>query len=108
MATLNQMVAEQTKVIGEARASLEAAFKKPPTQAATIAARETTVVELKTRVANLAEAKATFTRQIDHQLAGYQAEITALEKLIEEDKKRFGDQPSPTPPRPIRGKGRGK
>ena len=39
MATLNQMVAEQAKVIGEARASLEAAFKKPPTQAATIAAR---------------------------------------------------------------------
>ena len=108
MATLNQMVAEQTKVIGEARASLEAAFKKPPTQAATIVAREATVAELKTRAANLAEAKATFTRQIDQQLAGYQAEITALEKLIEEDKKRFGDQPTPTPPRPIRGKGRGK
>jgi hypothetical protein len=28
MATLNQIVAEQTKVISEARASLEAAFKK--------------------------------------------------------------------------------
>ena len=27
-------------------------------------------------------------------------------KLIEEDKKRVGDQP--TPPRPVRGKGRGK
>lgn len=39
MATLNQMMAEQAKVIGEARASLEAAFKKPPTQAAAIAAR---------------------------------------------------------------------
>jgi uncharacterized coiled-coil protein SlyX len=38
MATLNQMVAEQTKVISEARASLEAAFKKPPTQTAVIAA----------------------------------------------------------------------
>ncbi|MCC6966855.1 MAG: hypothetical protein IT391_11330 [Nitrospira sp.] len=106
MATLNQMVAEQAKVIGEARASLEAAFKKPPTQTATIAAREATVVELKTRMSNLAEAKASFTRQIDQQLSGYQAEITALEKLIEEDKKRFGNQP--TPPRPIRGKGRGK
>ena len=91
MATLNQMVAEQAKVIGEARASLEAAFKKPPTQAATMAAREATVAELKTRAANLAEAKATFTRQIDQQLTGYQAEITALEKAIEEDKKRFGD-----------------
>jgi len=108
MATLNEIVAEQAKVIGDARASLEAAFKRPPTQAATIAAREATVAELKTRVTNLIEAKATFTRQIDQQLAGYQAEIKALEKLIEEDKKRFGDQPAPTPPRPIRGKGRGK
>ncbi len=106
MTTLNQIVAEQAKVIGEARASLEAAFKKPPTQAATIAAREATVAELKTRMSNLAEAKASFTRQVDQQLAGYQAEISALETLIEEDKKRFGEQP--TPPRPIRGKGRGK
>ncbi len=106
MATLNQILAEQAKVIGEARASLEAAFKKPPTQAATIAAREATVTELKTRVANLTEAKATFNKQVDQQLAGYQAEISALEKLIEEDKKRFGEQP--TPPRPTRGKGRGK
>ena len=106
MATLNQILAEQAKVIGEARASLEAAFKKPPTQAATIAAREATVTELKTRVANLTEAKATFNKQVDQQLAGYQAEISALEKLIEEDKKRFGEQPAP--PRPTRGKGRGK
>ena len=98
MATLNQMVADQAKVIGEARASLEAAFKKPPTQTATIAAREATVAELKTRMSNLAEVKASFTRQIDQQLSGYQAEISALEKLIEEDKKRFGEQP--TPPRP--------
>ncbi len=108
MATLNQIVAEQTKVISEARASLEAAFKKPPTQAAVIVAREATVAELKTRAANLAEAKATFIRQIDQQLAGYQTEIAALEKLIEEDKKRFGDQLTPTPPRPVRGKGKGK
>lgn len=108
MATLNQMVAEQAKVISEARASLEAAFKKPPTQAATIAAREATVAELKARAANLAEAKASFTRQIDQQLAGYQSEIAALEKIIDEDKKRFGDQPAPMPPRPVRGKGRGR
>lgn len=108
MATLNQIVAEQEKVISEARASLEAAFKKPPTQTATIAARDATVAELKTRVANLAEAKSSFNRQIDQQLAGYQAEITAMEKLIEEDMERFGDQPTPTPPRPIRGKKRGK
>ncbi len=106
MATLNQILAEQAKLIGEAKSSLEAALKKPPTQAATIAAREATVAELKTRVANLTEAKATFTKHVDQQLAGYQAEISALEKLIEEDKKRFGDQP--TPPRSVRGKGRSK
>ena len=106
MATLNQILAEQAKLIGEAKSSLEAALKKPPTQAATIAAREATGAELKTRLAKLEEAKASFTRQIDQQLAGYQAEITSLEKLIEEDKKRFGEQPAP--PRPTRGKGRGK
>ena len=70
MATLTQMLAEQAKLIGEAKSSLEAAFQKPPTQAATIAARESTVAELKSRVANLAEAKATITRQIDQQVAG--------------------------------------
>ena len=106
MATLNQILAEQTKIIGEAKSSLEAAFKKPPTQAATIAAREATVADLKARVANLTETRAAVTRHIDQQVAGYQSEIVALEKLIEEDKKRFGDQP--TPPRPGRGKGRGK
>ncbi len=106
MATLNQILAEQAKLIGEAKSSLEAALKKPPTQAATIAAREATVAELKTRVANLTEAKAALNKQVDQQLAGYQTEISALEKLIEEDKKRGGDQP--TPPRPVRGKGRGK
>ena len=106
MATLTQMLAEQAKLIGEAKSSLEAAFQKPPTQAATIAARESTVAELKSRVADLTEAKATITRQIDQQVAGYQSEITALEKLIAEDNKRFGEHP--TPPSPIRGKGRGK
>lgn len=106
MATLNQILAEQAKLIGEAKSSLEAAFKKPPTQAATLAAREATVADLKARVANLTEAKATFTRHLDQQVAGYQSEITALEKLIEEEKKRFGDQLAPS--RPVRGKGRGK
>ncbi|MBI4003187.1 MAG: hypothetical protein HY348_15570 [Nitrospira defluvii] len=105
MATLNQILAEQAKLIGEAKSSLEAAHKKPPTQGAPIAAREATVAELKARVANLTDAKATFVKQVDQQLATYQAEITALEKLIEEDKKRFGDQP--TPPRPVRRKGGG-
>lgn len=106
MATLNQILAEQAKLIGEAKSSLEAAFKKPPTQAATIAARESTVAELKSRVVNLTEAKAAFTKQIDQQVAGYQSEIAALEKLIAEDNKRFGGQP--TPPSPIRGKRRAK
>ena len=103
MATLNQILAEQAKLIGEAKSSLEAAQKKPPTQAAVNIARQATVAELKTRVANLTEAKATFVRQVDQQLATYQAEIAALEKLVEEDKKRFGDQP--TPPGPVRRKG---
>ena len=106
MATLNQILAEQAKLIGEAKSSLEAALKKPPTQAATIAVRESTLAELKSRVANLTEAKAALNKQVDQQLAGYQTEISVLEKLIEEDKKRVGDQP--TPPRPVRGKGRGK
>lgn len=106
MATLNQILAEQAKLIGEAKSSLETALKKPPTQAATIAARESTLAELKSRVANLTEAKAALNKQVDQQLAGYQTEISVLEKLIEEDKKRVGDQP--TPPRPVRGKGRGK
>ena len=108
MANLDEILAEQVKLISGAKDSLQAANKEPPAPVATIAAREATVVELKTRTTNLAEAKATFTWQIDQQLAGYQAEIAALEKLIEEDKKRFGDQPTPTPPRPIRGKGKGK
>ncbi len=105
MATLNQILAEQAKMIGEAKSSLEAAFKKPPTQAAPIAAREATVADLKTRVVNLTEAKATVVKQVDQQLATYQAEIAALEKLIEDDKKRFGEQP--TPPRSSRRKGGG-
>ena len=83
MATLNQILAEQTKIIGEAKSSLEAAFKKPPTQAATIAAREATVADLKARVANLTETRAAVTRHIDQQVAGYQSEIVALEKLIQ-------------------------
>ena len=42
----------------------------------------------------------------DDELLDFWEETQYLEKLIEEDKKRFGEQP--TPPRPTRGKGRGK
>jgi peptidoglycan hydrolase CwlO-like protein len=49
-------------------------------------------------VINLTNAKNETIKQIDEEIATYQTEITALEKQIEEDKKRFGGQP-PTPPR---------
>jgi chaperonin cofactor prefoldin len=97
MATLNRIMAEQVKLISGAKAALEVAQKKPPTVAATIAVRESTILDLKERIANLTEAKATLTAKLDHQIEVYQAQISALEKQIEEDKKRFGDQP--TPPR---------
>ncbi len=106
MATLNQILAEQAKLISGAKAALEAAQKRPPTMAAVMAVRESTIEELKERIANLTEAKATLIAKLDRQIEAYQAQILALEKQIEEDKKRFGDQP--TPPRPTRGKGRGK
>ncbi|MFO0729678.1 MAG: hypothetical protein U0231_12960 [Nitrospiraceae bacterium] len=57
MPTLNQLVAEQVKIISGAKAALEAAQKQPPTTAATIATRESTIVDLKTRMADLAEAE---------------------------------------------------
>ncbi|RPH79349.1 MAG: hypothetical protein EHM80_08105 [Nitrospiraceae bacterium] len=96
MATLNQMLAEQGKLIGEAKKNLEEAQKKPPASSSPIAVREATVAELKDRVANLSAAKVDVVRQIDGQIATYQKEIAVLEKQIEEDKKQRGDQ-SPTP-----------
>ncbi|MDR4480915.1 MAG: hypothetical protein R3B37_14365 [Nitrospira sp.] len=106
MATLNQILAEQAKLIGGAKSALEAAYKQPPTSAAPIAVKEATVAEIKTRAANLTAAKTDIVKQIDQQLAAYHTEIAALEKQIEEDKKRFGDQP--TPDRAVRRKGREK
>jgi len=106
MSTLNQILAEQVKLLSGAQAALEAAQKKPPTMAAVMAVRESTIEELKERIANLTEAKATLIAKLDRQIEAYQAQILALEKQIEEDKKRFGEQP--TPPRPTRGKGRSK
>jgi len=96
MATLNQMLAEQGKLIGEAKKNLEEAQKKPPASSSPIAKTEATVAELKDRIANLSAAKGDVVRQIDGQIATYQKEMAVLEKQIEEDKKQRGDQ-SPTP-----------
>jgi phage I-like protein len=93
MATLQEILTEQVKLIAEASKTLEAAQKKPPAIIAPTAAKEATVAELKSRIANLAKAKAEAVRQFDDQMAAYQSEITALDKQIEEDKKRFGEQP---------------
>ena len=93
-------------VMGVAKAALEAAQKQPPTTAATIATRESTIVDLKTRMADLAEAKATIAARLDRQIAGYQAQVATLEKQIEEDKKRAGEQP--TAPRTVKRKGKEK
>jgi len=95
MATLKEILSEQVKLMAEAKKTLEVAQKKPPTTGPA-AAKEATVAELKSRVANLAKAKADAIKEFDAQLATYETEISALEKQIEEDKKRFGDQP-PTP-----------
>jgi chromosome segregation ATPase len=99
MATLNQIIAEQAKLIGEAKKTLETAQKRPPATTAPIAAKEATLADLRGRVTNLTNAKNETIKQIDEQIATYQAEISSLEKQIEEDNKRFGGQP-PTPPRP--------
>jgi phage I-like protein len=99
MATLNQILAEQMKLIGEAKNTLETAQKKPPPTTTPIAVKEATVAEIKSRVANLSATKADVVRQIDQQIASYQAEISVLEKQIEADKKQLGDQPSSPRPR---------
>jgi hypothetical protein len=106
MATLNQILAEQLKLIGGAKAALEAAYKKPPTEAASIASKEVLVKDLKARITSLTEAKAAIAAQLDHQIAAYRAEIAGWEKQIEEDKKRVGEQPAA--PGPTRRKGSGK
>ena len=98
MATLNQILAEQAKLVGGAKAALEAAQKRPPTQTAPVAAKEAIVADLKARVAALKETKAELAAQIDQQIATYEAEIAGWEKQIEEDKNRSGDQPRPPKP----------
>jgi Tfp pilus assembly protein FimV len=108
MATLNQIIAEQAKLIGEAKKTLETTQKKPPETTAPIVAKEATLAEIKSRTINLTSARNEAIKQFDEQIATYQSEIAALEKQIEEDKKRLGNQP-PTPlhPSPRRG-GRNK
>lgn len=101
MATLNQIISEQAKLVGEAKKTLEIAQKTPPATNAPIAAKEATLAGIKSRVTHLTTAKSETIKQIDHQIATYQAEIAVLEKQIEEDKKRLGNQPPPRtkPPR---------
>ena len=103
MATLNQILVEQAKLIGEAKKTLEETQKKPPAITAPIAAKEATLAELKARVANLTNARNETIKQIDEQIATYQMEIAQLEKQVDADRKQLGKQPSP--PRP-RGRGR--
>ena len=105
MATLKEILTEQVKLMAEAKKTLEAAQKKPPTTGP-VAAKEATVAELKNRVANLTKAKADAVKEFDEQVATYQTEISVLEKQIEEDKKRFGEQPAT--PRPDSPRGRRK
>jgi len=95
MATLNQILAEQAKLIGEAKKNLEEAQKKLPTTSGSIAIKAATVAELNIRVENLTAAKDDIERQIGEQIAAYKMEISALEKQIEEDKKQQGNQPPP-------------
>lgn len=95
MATLNEILEEQTKLISGAKAALEAAQKKPPTNQVTITARESTIAEVKARIENLTEAKSNIVTQLDQQIAAYKAEIVEWEKQIEADKKRLGEQSAP-------------
>ncbi|HET9916268.1 MAG TPA: hypothetical protein VFQ89_04110, partial [Candidatus Binatia bacterium] len=96
MATLNQILSEQAKLIGDAKKNLEAAQKKPPPANAPIAAKEALVADIKERVANLTAARNDTIKQMDEQIAAYKNEIAALEKQIEEEKQRAGN-PAPTP-----------
>lgn len=95
MATVNEILEEQAKLIGEAKKTLEEAQKKPPTTSGSIAIKAATVAELKIRVENLTAAKDDIERQIGEQIVAYKEEVAALEKQIEEDKKQPGDQPPP-------------
>jgi hypothetical protein len=90
MVTLNQILEEQGRLIGEAKKNLEKTQKKPPKTSGSITIKEATVAELKARVTSLTAAKADIVRQLDEQIAGYQKEIVVLEKQIEEDKKQKG------------------
>ena len=97
MATLNQILAEHSILIGEAKKTFEEAQKKPPPTIGSIEMKTETVAELKARVTNLTAAKVDVVREIDERIRAYQKEIAALEQQIEEDKKQPGNQPPPRP-----------
>jgi predicted RNase H-like nuclease (RuvC/YqgF family) len=95
MPTLKEILSEQVKLLSEAKKTLEAGQKRPPSLTAPIEAKQATLTELKSRVASLTQSKADAVKQFDEQLENYKVEISTLEKQIEEDKKRLGDQPPP-------------
>jgi hypothetical protein len=87
MATLNQILANQAKLIGEAKGALEEAQRTPPATDVPIELKKATVAELEARVTNLTAAKAEATRKIDEQIDAYKSEIAALKYQIQDDKK---------------------
>lgn len=93
MPTVKDILSEQVKLLSEAKKTLEAGQRRPPSLTAPIEAKQATVAELKSRMANLTKAKADAVKEFDEQLETYKTEIAALEKQIEEDKKRLGDEP---------------
>ena len=103
MATVNQMIAEQVKLLSDAQKNLEAAQKKPPAPSAAIEAKEALLVDIKESAANLDRLRAETIKRIDDQIGAYRTEITSLEKQIEEDKKTLRDEPTPPRPRGPRG-----
>ena len=89
MATLDQFLSEQAKLLAEAKTALDGARKKPPSLATALDAEEATLTELKSRAAELLKAKTETVRQFDEQLAQVQSEIASLEKQIGEDGRRM-------------------
>lgn len=106
MPTLNEILANQLKLISDAKATLVAAQNKPPTSAAPMAVREASLADLKEHVLNLNKANASAVEKFERQITEHQAQIKVLEQEIAEAKKLFADIPVPTSP--AKRKGRAK
>lgn len=89
MAKLQQILFEQKNLFMEAKKRLENARNDPPPFDTTVAVREMTLTNLKTRVANLAKAKNEAAQRFDGQIAIYQKDIARLENTIEKDKENL-------------------